>query len=283
MSDTSLTHQQEEILALLTRNPDGLNSEGIRSGLKNPPHLRTVQRSLAKLVTVRHIAAVGKGKATIYKLLTSSGVPATSTGSDAPGADEGYESYIPLSEKGREIFSHVRRPRGARAPVGYEREFLDSYLPNETWYLGEMTRNHLHRIGDTGDLERPAGTYGRDMLNRLLIDLTWASCRLEGNTYSRLDTKNLIEFGRYPEGKDAQDAQMVLNHKAAIELLVDDAATIGFDAHTFLSLHGLLSENLMPDPDASGRLRSHPVQIGGTVGPNRGFGRSRRDAAPARH
>lgn len=58
---------------------------------------------------------------------------------------------------------------------------------------------------------------------------------------------------------------MVLNHKAAIELLVDDAATIGFDAHTFLSLHGLLSENLMPDPDASGRLRSHPVQIGGTV------------------
>ncbi|HBG04516.1 MAG: cell filamentation protein Fic [Geobacteraceae bacterium GWC2_58_44] len=265
MSDTLLTHQQEEILALLTRNPDGLNSEGIRSGLKNPPHLRTVQRSLAELVTGRHIAAVGKGKATIYKLLTSSGVPAASTGSDAPGAEEGYESYIPLSEKGREIFSHVRRPRGARAPVGYEREFLDSYLPNETWYLGEMTRNHLHRIGDTGDLERPAGTYGRAMLNRLLIDLTWASCRLEGNTYSRLDTQNLIEFGRYPEGKDAQDAQMVLNHKAAIELLVDDAATIGFDAHTFLSLHGLLSENLMPDPDASGRLRSHPVQIGGTV------------------
>jgi Fic family protein len=88
---------------------------------------------------------------------------------------------------------------------------------------------------------------------------------LEGNTYSRLDTQNLIEFGRYAEGKDAQDAQMILNHKAAIELLVDDTDVIGFDSHTFLSLHGLLSENLMPDPDASGRLRSRPVDIGGTV------------------
>lgn len=260
MPETLLTHQQEEILALLARNPGGLKSEGIRNGLKNPPHLRTVQRLLAKLAADGHVTAIGKGKATVYMQAAPINTDAGLLKAEVSETEEVYESYIPLSEKGREIFSYVRRPRGARTPVGYEREFLDSYLPNETWYLGEMTRNHLHRIGDTGDLERPAGTYGRAMLNRLLIDLTWASCRLEGNTYSRLDTQNLIEFGRYPEGKDAQDAQMVLNHKAAIELLVDDAATIGFDAYTFLSLHGLLSENLMPDPDASGRLRSHPVQ-----------------------
>jgi hypothetical protein len=58
---------------------------------------------------------------------------------------------------------------------------------------------------------------------------------------------------------------MILNHKAAIELLLDDADSVGFDAHTFLSLHGLLSENLMPDPDASGRLRFRPVEISGSV------------------
>jgi hypothetical protein len=75
MSKALLTNRQEEILALLTRNPDGLNCERIRNGLKNPPHLRTVQRSLAELVTGRHIAAVGNGKATVYTLLTSSGVP----------------------------------------------------------------------------------------------------------------------------------------------------------------------------------------------------------------
>jgi hypothetical protein len=239
MPDMLLTSQQKEVLALLALNPEGLNSESIRNGQKNTPHLRTIQRWLAKLAADRHITAVGKGKATVYMQAAPTGTRAALLKAGLSEAEEVYESYIPLSEKGREIFSSVRRPRGARTPVGYEREFLDSYLPNETWYLGEMTRNHLYCIGDTGDLERPAGTYGRAMLNRLLIDLTWASCRLEGNSYSRLDTQNLIEFGRYPEGKDAQDAQMVLNHKAAIELLVDDAATIGFDAHTFLSLHGL--------------------------------------------
>jgi Fic family protein len=120
-------------------------------------------------------------------------------------------------------------------------------------------------MGNTGTFERPAGTHGRALLNRLLIDLSWASSRLEGNTYSRIDTQNLIEFGRYAEGKDAGEAQMILNHKAAIELLLDEAEVVGFDTQTFLSLHGLLSENLMPDPDASGRLRCRPVQIGGSV------------------
>ena len=58
---------------------------------------------------------------------------------------------------------------------------------------------------------------------------------------------------------------MILNHKTAIELLLDEAESVGFDTHTFLSLHGLLSENLMPDPDACGRLRSRPVQTGVSV------------------
>ncbi|MDK9718042.1 MAG: hypothetical protein OEL57_09075 [Trichlorobacter sp.] len=40
-----------------------------------------------------------------------------------------------------------------------------------------------------------------------------------------LDIKNLIEFGRYAEDKDAH---MILNHKAAIELPVDDSDLIGF-------------------------------------------------------
>ncbi len=265
MTDTLLTSQQKEILALLARHSDGLNSEGILKGIKNPPHLRTVQRWLAELAAERHIAVVGKGKATVYKLLAPIDIYAVLPEVDAPVAVGTYETYIPLSEEGREIFSYIRRPRGGRTPVGYDREFLDTYISNETWYLGEMTRKHLHRIGETGGLERPAGTYGRAILSRVLIDLSWASSRLEGNTYSRLDTRNLIEFGRYAEGKDAQEAQMILNHKAAIELLVDEAENIEFDAYTFLSLHGLLSENLMPYPDASGRLRSRPVQIGGSV------------------
>ena len=101
-------------------------------------------------------------------------------------------------------------------------------------------------------------------MNRLLIDLSWASSHLEGNTYSRLDTRQLIENGSVATGKAAVETQMILNHKAAIELLVEEIDTVGIDFHTMTSLHGLLAENLLPDPDATGRLRRRSVDIIGS-------------------
>jgi len=98
-----------------------------------------------------------------------------------------------------------------------------------------------------------------------LIDLSWNSSRLEGNTYSLLETERLLELGEAAEGKNARDAQMILNHKSAIELLVDQAPEVGFNRYTICNLHGLLSDNLLGDPQACGRLRSIPVGIGGTV------------------
>jgi len=58
---------------------------------------------------------------------------------------------------------------------------------------------------------------------------------------------------------------MILNHKAAIEFLVNDAGEVDFNRHTILSLHALLSENLLPNPSAGGRLRDIPVRVSGTV------------------
>lgn len=58
---------------------------------------------------------------------------------------------------------------------------------------------------------------------------------------------------------------MILNHKAAIELLVGSAAEIGFNRYTICNLHALLAENLLADPQAGGRLRAIAVEIGGTV------------------
>jgi hypothetical protein len=152
-----------------------------------------------------------------------------------------------------------------RRPVGYQREFLDAYQPGETFYLSESLRTQLHDMGRTAPSERPAGTYARDILSRLLVDLSWASSKLEGNTYSRLDTQNLIELGQAAQGKDAIETQMILNHKAAIEMLIEDADEVGFDAFTFKNLHAVLSQDLMRDPQSSGRLRRRAVDISGTV------------------
>jgi hypothetical protein len=110
-----------------------------------------------------------------------------------------------------------------------------------------------------------AGTYAREILGRLLIDLSWNSSRLEGNTYSLLDTERLLKAGETAEGKKAEETQMILNHKEAIELLVDNAADVGFNRYTLLNLHAILANNLLPDPGAGGRLRVRDVGIGGTV------------------
>ncbi|WP_412852451.1 hypothetical protein [Ectothiorhodospira shaposhnikovii] len=69
------------------------------------------------------------------------------------------------------------------------------------------------------------------MRHRLLIDLSWASSHLEGNTYTRLDTRELIEHGRIAQGKAAIETQMILNHKAAIEFLIENADTAGMNYH----------------------------------------------------
>ena len=148
----------------------------------------------------------------------------------------------PFSEAGEEIRDYVRQPAAAREPIAYDRGFLDRYRPNVDFYLPEMERLELRELGETGIVEQPAGTYAKQVLNRLLIDLSWNSSRLEGNTYSLLDTKRLIELGEEAEGKDRREAQMILNHKEAIEILVDGAEDIGFNRHTILNLHAALAE-----------------------------------------
>jgi hypothetical protein len=78
----------------------------------------------------------------------------------------------------------------------YQCNFLDAYHPNESRYLSASLRRQLHKMGRTTDVDAPAGTYSCAILNRLLIDLSWVSSHLEGNTDSRLDTHKLIEHGK---------------------------------------------------------------------------------------
>lgn len=170
-----------------------------------------------------------------------------------------------LSPSGADVRRLVRRPLAERTPVGYNRELLDQYRPNESSYLTPETTASLTRIGTTANVDRPAGTYARQILNRLLVDLAWASSRLEGNTYSLLDTRRLIECGKAAEGKDATETQMILNHKNAIEFMVDLGDDLVFNRQNILNFHAILSDNLLADPTASGRLRRIAVGIGDSV------------------
>jgi len=120
-------------------------------------------------------------------------------------------------------------------------------------------------MGRTVDVDAPAGTYSRAILSRLLIDLSWASSHLEGNTYSRLDTRELLEHGKAARGKAAIETQMILNHRTAIEMLVENIDSAEFNRYTLMNLHSALAENLLPNPADEGRIRRHAVDIGKSV------------------
>ena len=76
----------------------------------------------------------------------------------------------------------IRKPYHGRKIVSYERGFLNKYRPNHTGYLSEAEKDHLRTIGTPNFVAQAAGTYAKNVLNRLLIDLSWNSSRLEGNT-----------------------------------------------------------------------------------------------------
>lgn len=256
------------VLSVLRGAPDGAAVEGLMQALPEPVSRRTLQRRLAEWVVSGVVRAEGIGKATRYFAVEApAGTAITTPGPAALGITPVLPTleYVPVSDEGQAIRDFVRQPIVSRPPVGYRREFLDRYEPNVTAYLSEGVARHLLEIGRTPNGTRPAGTYARDILGRLLIDLSWASSRLEGNTYSLLDTEQLIRSGRIPADKDAKETQMILNHKAAIELLVDSAAEMAVDRFTLLNLHAVLADNLLPDPLQAGRMRAFPVGIGGSV------------------
>ena len=89
---------------------------------------------------------------------------------------------------------------------------------------------------------------------RLLIDLSFNSSRLEGNTYSLLDTEKLLKEGISADGKMSEETVMVLNHKEAISFLVENDQEIDLNNRTIYYLHNLLSEDLIKNPDARGKL-----------------------------
>lgn len=219
---------------------------------------RTAQRQIAKLIDSGEVTAQGEGRARHYF------AAGTLMGRDASKTD-GFPPFIPLSADSQDILAYIDQPVQARKPVGYQRDFLDAYSPNETWYLSEPLRRQLHKMGRTADVGAAAGTYSRAILDRLLIDLSWASSHLEGNTYSRLDTRELIEHGKAARGKAAIETQMILNHKTAIELLVENVDSAEFNRYTLMNLHSALAENLLPNPADEGRIRQHAVDIAQSV------------------
>ncbi|MCX8227718.1 MAG: Fic family protein [Sulfitobacter sp.] len=216
----------QAILDFIAAHPRA-GREAIRKGTAPNAGETTVWRALKRLVEGGRLEVSGKGRATRYTIAGSAVVRV-----------------------------HLATPYNQRPPVFYRKEFLDAYVPGKTWYLSEVDRKRLLEAGQPRGRGMPAGTYARRILEQLLIDLSWASSRMEGNTYDILQTERLIRFGEEVAGKDRKEALMILNHKEAIQYVVDNLDKIGLGRTDLFAIHALLSDGLLADPAMLGRLRA---------------------------
>ena len=260
------TEELDAVIEVISRFPLGISVGEIMESAELSLPRRTLQRRLDRLVKKGQILPRGEGRGRRYVLAREAGrtaYPRVEVRRSTVAEPEDDREW--LSAEAREIEFLINRPLSSRIPVGYKDGFLDAYQPNDTAYLSPELRRELAEMGRVGMTHLPAGTYVRQVLSRLLIDLSWNSSRLEGNTYSLLETQRLLEVGEMADGRAAEETQMILNHKAAIEMLADQAFEIGFNRFTICNLHALLSDNLLADPNMCGRLRFRAVGIGGSV------------------
>lgn len=242
------------IKVILEENPEGLSRGQISEKIDFPIHPKTLQRRLANLVDTGSVLKKGNRKATRY-------YPAKmSLKSD--NSQVRYKIHAVFKPKSQNILKFLDTPLHIRQKVSYNRDFLDSYIPNKTAYVPKDLRAQLLKEGKRFDKALAAGTYARQICQRLLIDLSYNSSRLEGNTYSRLDTEKLVEEGITAEGKVYEETVMIMNHKEAILFLVENAQEIELNSLTIRNLHHLLSQDLLANPEACGNVRSVEVDIG---------------------
>ena len=222
----------------------------------------TVNRYLAKLVAAGDILRVGVGPGTIYRLAEPA--PITDSVTEGMRATDAIQATASPAwgTAAQALRARLGAPLGTRSPVSYRRKIVDDYRPNQSSLLPPRLADSLFAEGRMQG-QQPAGTYARKVLEQLLIDLSWYSSRLEGNRKSLLDTRELFARGRM--ATDDADAIMLLNHKDAIEFMVDAVPTYGISAPVVRNIHSLLMQGLLANSESLGAIRKTVVNIADTV------------------
>lgn len=236
------------IISALEKAGHPMSSGELSQALSGEHSARSLRRSLQELEAAGAIQKIGDKKGARYDLAHTKNVP---------------QSELLFTPASQEIIERITQPIYLRDPVTYHENWLSNYRPNVDYYLPTSQRSKLMSLGSRTEFGTLAGTYARHIHNRLLIDLSYNSSRLEGNTYSLLDTEKLVIEGITADSKLEAEKIMILNHKAAIRYLVEDAEKIQILPETIYTLHYLLSDGLLL-PEYCGVTRDHSVKIGGS-------------------
>lgn len=235
-----LNTRQQNIIAFILKG--GLmRSSDIHWELKNKEDvsLVTVKRTLSEMVQKGLLKVVGAGRATKYEISVTGRVFFEVNASE-------YISVEPDRRFGLK---------------GYNFELFRS-LPREIFTSQELEelKSFTQRYREkTKDL---SPTISKKELERLTIELSWKSSKIEGNTYTLLDTEKLILDNQEAEGKTKAEARMILNHKDAFQFAYENKKLFKMITRVNLEeVHKLLVKDL----GVAFGLRKSPVGISGSL------------------
>ncbi len=160
----------------------------------------TVRRDLARLVADGDLLVTGRGKASRYTLSPA------------------YELLSPVDVDAYFALETDQR----RIKDNYNFSLIDTlsavplFSRTETEYLDTLQAEFAANVSQLS-----AARYRKEM-ERLGIDLSWKSSQIEGNTYSLLETERLLLEKETAAGKSKDEAVMLLNHKDALDFILDD-------------------------------------------------------------
>lgn len=257
MADILADMADKRTLSLvLSRQPEHwLSFAMVKAELADVPE-RTLRRWLGDLVRDGAFERTGNRKGTRYRWRAAEKPVARPAVSLSATLIFSPESHLLLKQ--------IEAPLYTRPPATYSERWLESYIPNQSAYLGAEQRMTLGALGKRAPIYGRAGTYVQKIYNRLLIDLSYNSSRLEGNTYSLADTEQLVIQGIAAQDKPDAERIMILNHKEAIRYLVQNAGSLTVDVETVRTLHYLLADSLVA-PGHAGQIREDSIAVSGTT------------------
>lgn len=189
-----------EILQFLHYNPLSKRAE-IGNAVTQNISDRTLKRIIADCVDNGYIEQVGKGPATRYRLT--------------------HQAHITMPLNLDTYFDKDIDERTVQEHFNFDliREILPGvalFTDDELSQLNEAQSQFCRHLSEMSDVE-----YRKEM-ERLGIDLSWKSSQIEGNKYSLLETERLLKEKKTAEGKTKEEAIMLLNHKDALDFILDE-------------------------------------------------------------
>jgi Fic family protein len=230
---------EKGMLDYIQKHPNSSSRE-IHEGLGNLAAFATIKRTITALLDKNFVSTTGKGKSTKYFI---------SRGLDVLFPID-IETYFEKEIDEREVkdgfdFNLIKETLNA----------IPIFTNDEMVKLSNLQNYFTENI-----LKLTKAEYNKEF-ERLAIDLSWKSSQIEGNTYSLLETEKLLKEKETAAGKTKDEAVMLLNHKEALDFILDNPDYVNpLSVSRIEDIHSLLVEGLGIDRN----IRNRRVGISGT-------------------